>query len=116
MLAQFKANRRLLVTSFRHDVVMQCAAELDVDCGLLLAHRPLDVNAIMAACAGVPRIKCMVWDYNIVDDGVLQSVAAAGWGSCVYGAATVAEHARCAALGVAGLITDYPLLVPGKRP
>jgi glycerophosphoryl diester phosphodiesterase len=116
VLAQFQRNRRLLVTSFRHDVVKLCAAELDVDCGLLLAHRPLDVEAIIAACSGTPRIKCMVWDYNIVDDSVLQSVSAAGWGNYVYGAVTPAEHARCVALGLAGLITDYPLLATAHQP
>ena len=116
VLAQFQRTRRLLVTSFRHDVVKLCAAELDVDCGLLLAHRPLDAGAIIAACAGTPRIRCVEWDYNIVDDSVLQSVAAAGWGNYVYGAATPAEHARCVALGLAGVITDYPLLVPANQP
>ena len=58
----------------------------------------------------------MVWDYNIVDEGVLQTVSAAGWGNYVYGAVTPAEHARCNSLGLAGLITDYPTLIPGKRP
>ena len=116
VLAQFQRTRRLLVTSFRHDVVQLCANELDVDCGLLVAHRPLDVGTMIAQCAGQPGIRCMVWDYNIVDDGVLQSVAAAGWGNYVYGAVTPAEHARCSSLGLAGLITDYPTLAPGKRP
>jgi glycerophosphoryl diester phosphodiesterase len=116
VLAQFQRTRRLLVTSFRHDVAMRCAAELDVDCGLLLAHRPLDAGAIIAACAGTPRIRSMVWDYNVVDESVLQAVAAAGWASYVYGAVTPAEHARCAAFGLAGLITDYPLLAAGRRP
>ena len=116
VLAQYQRRRRLLVTSFRHDVVKLCADELDVDCGLLLAHRPLDVTLMIAACAGQPRIKCMVWDYNIVDEGVLRTVAAAGWGNYVYGAVTPAEHARCIALGLAGLITDHPPLVPGGRP
>jgi glycerophosphoryl diester phosphodiesterase len=108
VLKQFQRRRRLLVTSFRHDVVMQCAGELEADCGLLLAHRPLDVAAIIAACAGRPRVKGIVWDYNIIDDAVLRQVTAAGWGNFVYGAVTPAEHQRCAALGLAGLITDYP--------
>ncbi len=115
VLAQFQRSRRLLVTSFRHDVIKRCAEELDVDCGLLLAHRPLNIGQMIAACASLPRIKCMVWDYNIVDDSVLQTVSAAGWGNYVYGAVTAAEHARGIALGLAGLITDYPTLVPATR-
>ena len=108
VLRQFQRRRRLLVTSFRHDVVMQCADELEADCGLLLAHRPLDVAAIIAGCAGRPRVKGIVWDFNIIDDAVLHQVTAAGWGNYVYGAVTPAEHQRCAALGLAGLISDYP--------
>jgi glycerophosphoryl diester phosphodiesterase len=115
VLAQFQRTRRLLVTSFRHDVVRRCADELAIDCGLLLAHRPLDVGAIVAGCAGQARIRGIVWDYNIVDDSVLDVVSAGGWANYVYGAVTAAEHKRCLALGIAGLITDHPPLVPGMR-
>jgi glycerophosphoryl diester phosphodiesterase len=79
----------------------------------LLAHRPLEVMAIIAGCAEHPRIKGIVWDYNIVDNSVLRAVSAAGWANYVYGAVTSAEHRRCMALGLAGLITDYPRLVAG---
>ena len=115
VLAQFASRRRLFVTSFRHDVVKQCADELAIDCGLLIAHRPLDVGAIMAGCASQPRVRGIVWDYNIVDDGVLGVVSAGGWCNYVYGAVTADEHQRCVALGLAGLITDYPPLVSGSR-
>jgi glycerophosphoryl diester phosphodiesterase len=115
VLAQFQHTRRLLVTSFRHDVVKLCADELAIDCGLLLAHRPLDVGAIMAGCAGHARIKGIVWDYNITDESVLTAVSAGGWANYVYGAVMLAEHERCNALGLTGVITDYPLLVPGRR-
>ena len=108
VLKQFQRRRRLLVTSFRHDVVMQCAGELEGGCGLLLADRPLEVGAVMAGCAAQPRIRAIVWDFNIIDDAVLQQVSAAGWGNYVYGAVTPAEHTHCATLGLAGLITDYP--------
>src|SRR5215203_2046525 len=43
VLAQFQRSRELFVTSFRHDVVRLCAEELEIECGLLIAHRPLDV-------------------------------------------------------------------------
>jgi glycerophosphoryl diester phosphodiesterase len=113
VLQQFQRTHRLLVTSFRHDVVRQCADELGIECGVLLAHRPLDVMVIIAGCAERPRIKSIVWDYNIVDDSVLRAVSAAGWANYVYGAVTSAEHRRCMALGLTGLITDYPRLVAG---
>lgn len=108
VLARFRSSRRLLVSSFRHEVVLRCAAELDIDCALLLAHRPLDAGAMLAACAGQPRVRSLVWDYNIIDAPVLDAVTAAGWHNYAYGAVTPAEHAHCAGLGLAGLITDHP--------
>ncbi|MDB5811794.1 MAG: Glycerophosphoryl diester phosphodiesterase [Betaproteobacteria bacterium] len=114
-LARFQHSRRLFVTSFRHDVVRRCAEELATDCGLLVAHRPLEVAAMMAECADQPRIKSIVWDYNIADDGMLKSVGAGGWQNFIYGAVTPAEHERCRDLGLSGLITDYPPLVLAQR-
>lgn len=108
VLARFQGRRRLFVTSFRHDIIERCAGELALDCGLLVAHRPLDVTAIIAACSGRPRIKSMVWDYNIIDASVLRTVSSAGWDNYVYGAVTPAEHLDCIQAGLAGLITDYP--------
>ena len=108
VLERYSGKRRLFVTSFRHDVVDAIARQIAVDCGLLLAHRPLDIAAIIAGCAAQPRIRSMVWDYNIVDETVLRTVAASGWGNYVYGAVSQAEHQHCAGLGLAGLITDYP--------
>jgi len=110
VLERYVGKRRLFVTSFRHDVVVAIAQQLAVDCGLLLAHRPLDVGAIIAGCAAQPWIKAIVWDYNIVDETVLRMVTANGWGNYVYGAVTHAEHQHCARLELAGLITDYPPL------
>jgi glycerophosphoryl diester phosphodiesterase len=108
VLRQFQGSRKIFVSSFRHDVVFQCASELDADCGLLIANRPLDVAGVIAACAGRQRINSIVWDYNIVDETVLEKVTAGGWHNYVYGAVTPAEHAHCATLGLRGLITDYP--------
>ncbi len=108
ILKQFQQSRRIVVSSFRHDVVYQCASELDVDCALLIASRPLEIDSIMAACAERPRIRSIVWDYNIIDEKILQAVTASAWQNYVYGAQTVAEHAHCGRLGLCGLITDHP--------
>src|SRR4051812_11976353 len=115
VLAQFQRSRNLFVTSFRHDVVRLCAEQLAIACGLLIAHRPLDVDALMLACKSHSRIRSIVWDYNAIDDNVLQSVSAAGWRNFVYGAVTATEHDHCGSLELAGLITDYPLRVKGDR-
>jgi glycerophosphoryl diester phosphodiesterase len=113
VLTRYQGSRRLLVTSFRHEVVIQCASRLVVDCGLLFAHRPLDIATIIASCARYPRIACLVWDYNAVDNKILAAVNAARWKNYVYGVATTSEHERCRALGCVGVITDFPWLMSG---
>ena len=60
ILACYQSKRRLFVTSFWHHVVKRCAEALAIDCGLLMAHRPLDVGAVMATCAEQPRIRSIV--------------------------------------------------------
>ena len=115
ILGQYQNKRQILVSSFRHDVVMQCASALEFECALLMAERPLEVERVIAACAGRPSIRGIVWDYNVLDADVLGKVALAGWRNYAYGAVTAAEHARCAALGLAGLITDYPQRAGGKQ-
>ncbi len=108
ILKQFQRSRRIVVSSFRHDVVYQCASELEVDCALLIASRPLDIDHVMAACAERPRIRSIVWDYNIIDEKILRAALSSGWGNYVYGAQTATEHEHCGRLGLSGLITDHP--------
>src|SRR5260221_3674248 len=57
ILKQHSRRVRLLVSSFRHEVVLRCAELLEVDCALLLAHRPLDLATLIAGCAAAPRIR-----------------------------------------------------------
>jgi glycerophosphoryl diester phosphodiesterase len=70
---------------------------------------------LISGCAGNACIRTIVWDYNIVDDEALLTVAASGWKNYVYGAITPEEHQRCAALALTGLITDFPQIVLATR-
>ena len=113
VLEKHQAGHRIIVTSFRHDLVALCASSLKVNCGLLLAHRPLTLNSLLADfnCNGNPRINHVVWNYEVLDDILLKQAASDGYRNFVYGAVTRAEHDNCLELGVDGVITDYPLLV-----
>jgi glycerophosphoryl diester phosphodiesterase len=113
VLEKHQAGHRIIVTSFRHDLVALCASSLKVNCGLLLAHRPLTLNSLLADfnCNGNPRINHVVWNYEVLDDILLKQAASDGYRNFVYGAVTRAEHDKCRELGVDGIITDYPLLV-----
>lgn len=108
ILGRRSVSHRLLVTSFRHDVVIECARSLDVDCGLLVAHRPASVDTLLAECHEFARLRSVVWDYNVLDEVLLGQVRKTGFRNFVYGVVTQSEHARCVQLGLEGVITDYP--------
>ena len=108
ILRRYQQSHKLFVTSFRHELVVRCAEALDVECGLLVAHRPARLQELLNGHAGRPKIRSIVWDYNILDEEMLRDTAAAGWSSFAYGAVTESEHRHCAGLSLAGLITDFP--------
>lgn len=112
VLEKHQAGHRIIVTSFRHDLVALCAASLKVNCGLLIAHRPLTLDSLLADfdSDGNPRINHIVWDYDVLDETLLKQTAMDGFRNFVYGPMTKIEHDYCRELGVDGVITDYPLL------
>jgi glycerophosphoryl diester phosphodiesterase len=112
-IKRHQARHRILVTSFHHDVVAACASALEVNCGVLLAHRPRTLELLTADLNGNgnPRINHIVWDYETLDSLLLNQAAENGFRNWVYGPVTRAEHDDCRALGIDGVITDYPFLI-----
>ncbi|MEE8617833.1 MAG: glycerophosphodiester phosphodiesterase [Nitrosomonadaceae bacterium] len=111
VLEKHQTNCRILVTSFRHDVVAVCASILKVDCGLLVAHRPQTLNSMLVDCIGNARINHIVWDYNILDDILLKQAATAGYYNFVYGLVTKTEYDYCKEIDVDGVIVDEAFLL-----
>lgn len=112
ILEKHQETHRIVVTSFRHDLVAICASSLKVNCGLLVAHRPHTLESLLADLnhSDNPRINHIVWDYEVMDENLLRETAANGFRNFVFGPVTKAEHDICRELGVDGVITDYPLL------
>ena len=117
-IGRYAGSRRILVSSFRHDLVPPLAALPGVEGGLLLASRPLGGGALAALLprpAG--RVRTLVWDFELLDEEALAAAARLGLASWVYGPATAGEHRRCgelAAAGLAAVITDRVDLLPGR--
>ena len=112
ILREYREKRRLLVSSFWHPVAVQAGRELGLDCGLLVAHRPLSFTSLLL---GLPddlptgRVS-VVWDHDGVDGTLVEAAHAAGMKSYVYGPQTPADHASLAAWDLDGIITDHPTL------
>lgn len=116
VLRPYQASHRLVVSSFDHTLAAGIARYLAVDCALVFVNRPADMKSFLARWAGFPRLRTVVSEYKFFDIPMLEEVRAAGFRIFVYGVITPAEHAECAALGVDGLITDYPDRVSRNRP
>ncbi|SMC23391.1 glycerophosphoryl diester phosphodiesterase [Andreprevotia lacus DSM 23236] len=115
LVAHRGIQQRVLVTSFHHEVVVQAAERLDADCGFLLHMRPPALNTILYPALPCPRLRTLVWHFEMLDPHLLTQANALGFRNYVYGAMTDYEHMLCHELGVHGIITDYPEFV-GLKP
>ena len=98
---------RLLITSFRHDAVAAVVRQLDADCGLLVADKPLSLGGLIGRTEPLPRLRTLVWDFEILDEALVEDARRMGWSNFAYGMGTPEEHDACAALGLDGIITDH---------
>ncbi|MGQ5523087.1 glycerophosphodiester phosphodiesterase [Chitinimonas sp. PSY-7] len=108
MLSQYEESHQLLVTSFRHEIVLAAAEQLTVDCGFLNAHRPATINSLVHTAMYHHNLRTLVWDCEIVDPDILRQANTLGFHNAVYGANTPYEHSLMREFGVHTLITDFP--------
>jgi len=105
---------RVLITSFRHDLIAFLAARTRVRMGLLLSSRPHRTGeSLCFPWQEFETVRTLVWDYDLVDDGLIAECTGQGYVSFLYGMTGPDEHERALGLDVGGLITDYPEYVGG---
>jgi glycerophosphoryl diester phosphodiesterase len=115
LIARFQHSHRLLVSSFWHSVVEEVAQRTQADCGLLVAHRPRLDKApfgVVAADADPAswrrRTATIVWNFEFLDEGLVQAAATAGYRNFCYGPSTPGDHALARRWKMDGIITDRP--------
>jgi glycerophosphoryl diester phosphodiesterase len=108
VIRRFLPARRMLAISFWHNAIVELCGRVDVDGGFTCSHRPLDAAELLVGRAANSRIRTLVWNYEFFDEDVLRKCRAAGIQSMVYGVETRADHDRCAAWELDGVMTDYP--------
>ena len=106
LLRGYRRRRQLLVSSFWHPLAVRFGRELEVECGLLVAHRPVSLPGVWRDT--FPQRPALVWNYEGVDGELIEEARGHGVRSYVYNVQTAADHARAAAWKVAGIITDQP--------
>lgn len=108
---RFAASRRILITSFWHDIVEEFRNSTSVECGILVAQRPFNDISIRQLLPEHKKIETIVWDFNVLDPNLITSAREHGIRNLVYGAKTVNEHLHLSEIGVDGIITDHPQYV-----
>lgn len=108
LVEEYRAHRRILITSFWHPVVDEVSQRTDVDCGLLVAHRPVAFNSRPDWIPMRTNVNTVVWYYETVDVELIARSAACGLRNYVYGVTTSAEHQRLVDWSLDGVITDRP--------
>jgi glycerophosphoryl diester phosphodiesterase len=113
-LNAFAATRRMIVTSFRHDLVAQCARMAPVPAGLLLAHAPSDLPALLQSHADSKWLRTLVWNQRVLTPTLLRQARAARWWNFIYDVADPDSLRLLAAHGIDAVITDRPDWVPAQ--
>ncbi len=101
----------ILLSSFCHQLVHHVANTLDVYCALLLAHRPLSAHTLLEGAIRNPRLRTLVWHYDVLDPDFLLEARRLGFAHYVYGAHNENEHQWCREFAIDGIITDHPKMV-----
>jgi glycerophosphoryl diester phosphodiesterase len=108
ILRRYQTSRQILVTSFWHPLVLKISQLVKVDCGLLMAHRPLAFQARPDWIPDRPSITTLVYHYGTLDAELVVQSQACGFRTFVYGAETRRDHEQLVQWQVDGAIIDRP--------
>ena len=109
LVNEYRTSRQMLITSFCHPLIAEISQRVtDVECGLLVAHRPLEMHSRPAWIPKHRRVRTVVWYWETVDAELIAQSVACGLRNFVYGVTTAEEHARLVHWGLDGVITDRP--------
>jgi glycerophosphoryl diester phosphodiesterase len=108
ILRRYGTSRRILITSFWHPLVLEISRRIEVDCGLLMSHRPLDFQSRPNWIPNRPSITTLVYNFGTVDAELVAQSQACGFRTFVYGAETRYDCERLVQWKVDGAIGDRP--------
>ena len=116
LLRSVKARPQLMLSSFHHAVVMRLSQNLNLPGGYLLAHQPADLAACLRCLQRSAAVQTLIWDFDIVDETLLQRTHELGWQNWVYGPGTIQEHTWLHQQPVRAMITDHAAALQLRQP
>jgi glycerophosphoryl diester phosphodiesterase len=108
VLSTNNLEKRPLITSFLHSAIFDVIGHIPADFGIVIASNPSINCKPWSSPASGPQINCVVVDYEILDDRLVNLIKDDGLEIYAYGMVTRQEHRRCEVMKLDGIITDYP--------
>ena len=106
LVNQYTSRRRLLITSFWHNVIAEAVGRVAVECGVLMSNRICQPDQYVTRLSAL-GIGAVVWDVEWIDAASVEATAANGLACYGYGLTTRSDHHLCKRLGFDGVITDH---------
>lgn len=100
------AKDRVVVTSFRHDLIADLAGGTEVPLGLILASRPADLHdAFLPAWRHRPGVRTLAFDVEVADETLVRTIRAEGFAVFLWGFRTPVEIAAAGRWDPTALVT-----------
>lgn len=120
ILPDYARQRRILITSFWHNVV-DAVRQHSYPCGLLEANRPAELSPLVSRFKPGTQefhkdrnISTIVWSFEMIDPALLNAAREIGVKNWAYGLHTPADHLRAVELQLDAVITDRPEFMPTR--
>lgn len=120
ILPDYVRQRRILITSFWHNVVDEVRRH-SYPCGLLEANRPAELSPLVSRFKPGTQefhkdrnISTIVWSFEMIDPALLNAAREIGVKNWAYGLHTPADHLRAVELQLDAVITDRPEFMPTR--
>ena len=107
ILSKFKLSHRIIITSFFHNIISNFTNELNMDCGALIAHQPIDTQAFVNKISSLdPRIKTIVLSCEFLSADNVSIIHNKDLNLFVYDVEIPEDFAKCHDLAVEAVITN----------
>ena len=109
ILRKFKLSHRIIITSFFHNVLSLFANKLNIDCGVLIAHQPIDTRSFVNKISSIdPQINTIVLPCEFLSEDNAAIIHNNDLNLFVYDVEIPEDFAKCRELAVEAVITNRP--------
>jgi len=113
VLHPYKHSHRFIVTSFFHDILSKIADKLNVECGAIIAHNPIDIHRFLLNLQKQSnRINTIVLPFEFLSMNAISIAHSLGFKLFIYDAETIEDIEKCRDQKVDAIITNRPDLIP----